>query len=293
MHCAIESLERRRLFATNLLLNGDFESPAIGAGQSGQAFTTFTAPATIGSGWKVTANSVDIVSNAFPAAFAVKPASGKQVIDMDGLAPGTLTQSVPTVSGHRYLLTFSWTATPFLGGGAPDVRKLDVQFAGKTLVSLSKSAVGLTATAPGWQTLQYLVTASSASSAVTFIAKSAGTLGAAIDNVSLVAAPFGTASISGQVFGDGNGDGVKGVDAIGLLGWSVYIDLNNNAKRDTNELLVTTDRFGKFTLNNLAAGTYKVRVVQQTNWKLTTPAILSVTVTTTAVTNKLFGEQPI
>lgn len=292
MHCAIESLENRRLFATNLLLNGDFESPVIGAGASGQGFTTFTAPAAVGPGWKVTAGSVDIVSNAPGVTYSTKPASGKQLIDMDGLAPGTLTQSVPTVAARRYLLTFSWTATPFRGGG-PDVRMMDVQFGGKTIVSLSKSVVGLTSTAPGWQSSQFLVTATSSSSAVTFIAKSPGTLGMAIDKVSLVAAPTGTASISGQVFADGNGDGVKGADAIGLGGWSVYLDLNNNAKLDTNELSVKTDRFGNYSIKGLAAGTHKVRVVQQANWKLTTPAVLSLTVTSNALTNKLFGEQPI
>jgi hypothetical protein len=289
---AIEQLERRQLFATNLLLNGDFESPAIGVGASGQAFTTFPTGSTIGSGWKVTAGSVDVVSNSFPATFATKPASGKQCIDMDGLAPGTLSQNVATVSGHRYLLKFSYTPTPFAGGGSPDTRQLAVQFGGTTIVTLSKSVVGSNPASPPWTTVTYLVTAKSSASAVTFVAKSAGTLGMAIDAVSLTAVPFGTASISGQVFADGNGDGIKGVDAIGLSGWKVYIDLNNNGSFDTGDIVSTTDHLGKFSFTGLAAGTYKVKIVQQTGWKLTTSATLSITVSTTAVSGKLFGEQP-
>jgi hypothetical protein len=190
MHATLDSLEQRLLFATNLLLNGDFETPAIGVGASGQSFTTVPAGSSLISHWKVAAGSVDIVSNA-GVGFSTKPASGKQCIDMDGLAPGTLTQSAPTLAGHRYLLRFAWTATPFVGGGSPTTRKLDVQFGGRTIASLSKSVAGETPTNPGWKFSEYLVAATGSSSAVTFIAKSAGTLGMAIDAVSLVAAPFG------------------------------------------------------------------------------------------------------
>jgi hypothetical protein len=42
------------------------------------------------------------------------------------------------------------------------------------------------------------------------------------------------------------------------------------------------------------AGTYKLRVVQQTGWKLTTPSIVTVVLATgQQSTNKLFGEQPV
>ena len=43
--------------------------------------------------------------------------------------------------------------------------------------------------------------------------------------ISFTAIPAGTASISGQVFGDGNGDGKKGIDAIGLSGTSAGAQL--------------------------------------------------------------------
>jgi hypothetical protein len=293
MRPLIESLETRQLFAVNLLANGDFESPAIGLGASGQSYTTFATNATIGSGWKVTAGNVDVVSNT-PGTYATKPASGKQMIDMNGLTAGTISQTATTIANHRYLLKFAWTATPFLGGGAPDLRKLDVQFGGKTIASLSKSAVGLTPANPGWAYSEYLVTASASTSTVAFLSKSAGSLGIALDNVTLTEVPFGTASISGQVFADGNGDGLKGVDAIGLGGWTVFIDKDADGKLDTNEIRTTTDKFGNYKIGNLAAGTYVVKIVQQTGWKLTSASSFTITLTSgQTVANKLFGEQPI
>jgi hypothetical protein len=293
MHPIIESLESRRLLAANLLLNGSFETPAIGVGASGQGFTTFATGSTVGSGWKVDSGSVDIVSNATGTTYSTKAANGNQSIDLAGLAPGKLTQTVTTAASHRYLLTFAWTATPFLGGGSPDIRKMHVVFGGKTIATLSKTAVGLSGSSPGFATVTILVTATSASSALSFICDSAGTLGTMIDNVSLTAVPFGTAAITGQVFADGNGDGIKGTDAIGLSGWTVYIDLDKNGILDTGDIVTTTDHFGNFSIANLAAGTYTVKIATQVGWKTTTPASINVPVTTTTITDKLFGEQPI
>lgn len=295
MRALIQSLEGRTLLAGNLLINGDFETPNVGNGASGQGFTTYATGATLGTtGWKVTAGSVDIVRNAAGTTYATKPASGQQCVDLDGLQPGTISQSVTTVVGRRYLLKLAYTATPFVGGGAPTTRTASVLFGGATVVNLSKAVTGLTPQNAGWTYVEYLVTATSTTSAVAIKGTSAGSLGMAVDNVSLTEMPFGTAGISGQVFADGNGDGVKGTDAIGLSGWSVYIDANNNSKLDTNEIRAVTDRFGNYNIANLAAGSYKLRVVQQTNWKLTTPALLTITLTTgQKVTNKLFGEQPI
>jgi hypothetical protein len=57
---------------------------------------------------------------------------------------------------------------------------------------------------------------------------------------------------------------------------------------------VTTDHLGKFSIGQLAAGTYKVHIVQQTGWKLTTAPVLTITLANAqASTTSLFGEQPI
>jgi hypothetical protein len=294
MRSQIESLESRRLLSGNLLVNGSFETPQIGFGASGQDFTDYTVGHVAGAGWNVTANSVDIVSNKPGATFASAPAVGNQYLDLDGYAPGTISQTVATVVGQRYLLRFAYTATPFAGGGAPAGRTATVMFGGKPVTSLSKTETGETPTNPGWTYVSFIVTATSKSSAVAFVGKSVGTLGIALDDISLTTIPTGTSTISGQVFADGNGDGKKGIDAIGLSGWTVYIDLNNSGTLDQFDLKVTTDHFGKFLFGTLAAGTYKLRIVAQTGWKLTTAAVLTVTVGAgqTSLTS-LFGEQPI
>lgn len=295
MRAAMQTLEGRTLLAGNLLINGDFETPNIGNGASGQGFTTYPTNSTLGTtGWKVSAGSVDIVRNATGTTYATKPANGQQCVDLNGLQAGTITQNVTTVAGRRYLLRLAYTAAPFAGGGAPTTRTASVLFGSTTVVNLSKSVTGLTPQNAGWTYVEYLVTATTTTTAVTIKGTSAGSLGMAVDNVSLTEMPFGTAGISGQVFADGNGDGIKGTDAIGLSGWTVYLDTNNNSKLDTNEIRATTDRFGNYNITNLAAGTYRLRVVQQTNWKLTTPSLISITLTTgQKTTNRLFGEQPI
>ncbi|HEX4794488.1 MAG TPA: SdrD B-like domain-containing protein [Humisphaera sp.] len=294
MRNQIESLESRRLLSGNLVVNGSFETPQIGFGASGQDFTDYTVGQVAGAGWHVTANSVDIVSNKVGATFASTPAAGTQYLDLNGYAPGTISQSVATVIGRRYMLRFAYTATPFAGGGAPAVRTANVLFGGKTLTTLSKNETGETPNKPGWTYVSFIVTATTTSSAVAFVGKSLGSLGIALDDISLTAIPSGTSAVSGQVFADGNGDGKKGIDAIGLSGWTVWIDLNNNGTLDGADLKLTTDHLGKFSFSALAAGTYKLHIVAQSGWKLTTAPILTVSVAAGQTSStSLFGEQPI
>jgi choice-of-anchor C domain-containing protein len=287
----IELLERRSLLSANLLVNGSFETPQIGFGASGQDFTDYTSGQIAGAGWHVTSNSVDIVSNKVGATFASIPAAGNQYLDLDGYAPGTISQTVTTKPGQRYTFRFAFTATPF--GGAP-VRTATVKFNGSTITSLSKDVTGETPSKPAWVYKQFTLTATSTSSTISFVGTSAGGLGIALDDISFTAIAAGRASISGQVFADGNGDGHKGIDAIGLSGWTVWIDINGNGTLDTGDLKVTTDHLGKFSIGQLAAGTYKVHIVQQTGWKLTTAPVLTITLANAqASTTSLFGEQPI
>src|SRR5437773_8184847 len=80
-----------------------------------------------------------------------------------------------------------------------------------------------------------------------------------------------TASISGFVDDDLNASGKLDVDETGIAGRTVFIDLNNNNVLDSNETRATTDVRGRYTLSNLAAGTYKVREVLISGWTQTLP----------------------
>jgi hypothetical protein len=83
--------------------------------------------------------------------------------------------------------------------------------------------------------------------------------------------PGGTASIAGNVFHDFNRNGIKETGDTGLSGWVVYIDLDNDKVLDTHERRVLTDSAGSYIINNLAAGTYKVRVVLKSGYVQTLP----------------------
>src|SRR5258708_33636369 len=190
----METRERRSLLSANLLVNGGFETPQIGFGVSGQDCTDDSAGQIAGAGWHVTSNSVDIVSNKVGGTYASTPAVGTQYLDLDGYAPGTISQTVATVPSRRYTLRFAFAATPFVGNGA-DPRTANVLFAGKALTSLSKSTTGETPTKPGWAYKQFIVTAASTSSTVTFVGTSGGSLGIALDDISLTSMPAATASL--------------------------------------------------------------------------------------------------
>lgn len=81
-----------------------------------------------------------------------------------------------------------------------------------------------------------------------------------------------TASVSGTVFNDLDGDGTNYGPYFGLSGWRVYADLNNNGGYDAGEPTALTSSVGAYTLSGLAAGSYTIRDVVQTSWYASTPA---------------------
>jgi uncharacterized repeat protein (TIGR01451 family) len=79
---------------------------------------------------------------------------------------------------------------------------------------------------------------------------------------------FGTFSlldVSGTVFTDGDGDGVKGTGEAGVAALTVFLDGSNggtvNGTLDAVETRVATDGNGLYTFTNLGPGTLRVRVV--------------------------------
>src|SRR5262249_50647853 len=103
-----------------------------------------------------------------------------------------------------------------------------------------------------------------------------------------------TASISGRVFGDSNGNGLRDPGEEGLGLWTVYIDTNNDGKVDGKEVSAITDINGNWSFKNLLAGTYTVRVVPVAGSVATKPTggVLKLTIKTgQASTGNLFGEK--
>lgn len=77
-------------------------------------------------------------------------------------------------------------------------------------------------------------------------------------------------NISGTVFGDKDADGKFDTNEIGEAGWTVWIDKDNDGKLDTGETSTVTTSSGAFSFNNLPAGSFHIRILNQTHYKVTT-----------------------
>jgi protocatechuate 3,4-dioxygenase beta subunit len=97
-------------------------------------------------------------------------------------------------------------------------------------------------------------------------------------------------SIRGTVFRDGNANGVRNTNELGLGAWTVYIDSNRNGRRDTGELNVKTDALGKFEFESLKPGTYTARVALNAGYRSTTSSALTISLSSgSTAAGKLFG----
>jgi hypothetical protein len=76
----------------------------------------------------------------------------------------------------------------------------------------------------------------------------------------------GTLSISGRIYDDSNGDGIKGSAEVGLVGWDVLL-----LKPDSGSVAQESDRNGYYIFTGLLPGSYKVVTNAKENWTATAP----------------------
>jgi len=86
-----------------------------------------------------------------------------------------------------------------------------------------------------------------------------------------------TATIRGSVFDDADGDHVRDPSEKPLPGWVVYLDQNQNRRRDSNEWWRVTDNAGHYTFGGLSPGTYYVAEEVRPGFAQTAPVSASVT----------------
>jgi hypothetical protein len=165
--------------ATNLVVNGGFETPRI------SGFFTYTAPSGF-TGWTVAGGGVDLTAANF-----YSPATGIQSLDLNSVVSGRIYQDLLTVPGQRYLLTFSLAANPLPDNPAfpsPSVKRLEARWDAQVLGRYSHDATGRTASNVGWHDITALVTGTG-SDRLTFLSITPGSAGPAIDNVFLIPVP--------------------------------------------------------------------------------------------------------
>jgi choice-of-anchor C domain-containing protein len=177
----LEALEDRALPA-NLLVNGGFEEPPV---PEGSDFVTVTLESSDQiPGWSV-GGSVDVVKGTW------QPSEGDQSLDLNGFAPGLISQSFATTPGARYRLSFAYADTPgepVITSGLGDEASATVRvFAEDETVLLNQS---LTHSGSAPDNMQYTpfsdtFTATSATSFLLFEAQSQGDGGVVLDAVSV------------------------------------------------------------------------------------------------------------
>ena len=102
-------------------------------------------------------------------------------------------------------------------------------------------------------------------------------------------------AVTGAVFDDADGNGLREAAEPGLRGRRVFADLNGDGLWQKPEPRATTDRLGQWVLSGLDAGSYLVRIIARPGYASTTPAggAMTVTASTGGTTSgeHLFGER--
>ena len=151
--------------------NGSFEQ-----GTDPGSFTTVNAGDTNITGWTVTKGNVDYIGSYWQAE------DGQRSIDMSGFfQAGGLSQTLNTVAGHTYTVTFWLAGNP---DGGPGVKTLNVDTGG-TATAYTFTVTNQTHDAMGWETHTYNFTATGSTTTLTFATDDASAYGPALDNVSV------------------------------------------------------------------------------------------------------------
>jgi len=81
-----------------------------------------------------------------------------------------------------------------------------------------------------------------------------------------------TYSLSGNVFNDTDGDGIKDTGETNRANVRVYVDKDKDGVFDTGEKSALTNTSGNYTITGLAAGSTRVRIVGISGYRISTPS---------------------
>jgi choice-of-anchor C domain-containing protein len=161
--------------SANLVADGDFTVPPV-AGD----FSTIDAGGTIGP-WSVDTGSVDLIGNYWQA-----PPLGGGSVDLDGNAPGSISQSLDLSAG-KYSLSFYLSGNP---DGLPSTKTVEVTIGGVTK-TFTFTIGGNSKSSMNWALETLAFTWGGGDTALDFISMDTGSpYGGVIGDVDLEAAPL-------------------------------------------------------------------------------------------------------
>lgn len=142
----------------NMIVNGSFEYPSV----SGNGWGYFMNDGLTG-GWVATSSGpVEIQYGGFGAGSL----AGSQHLELDADVPGSIKQTMTTVPGKTYWLSFYYTPRPGCGSN-----RIEVKWNGSSIAILDGDGRGLPATA-AWTQKTYTLTATTSSTDLEFIDES-------------------------------------------------------------------------------------------------------------------------
>ncbi|MFF7191959.1 choice-of-anchor C family protein [Streptomyces sp. NPDC008222] len=170
-----------RLAAPSLALSrfddGSFETPTIPPA----TFQEFTAGQAIGP-WQVSNGTVDLIGAGYWQA-----AEGNQSVDLNGINPGTVSQTFTTVPGTHYTVTYALAGNP---AGPPTVKTGKVLVDGQDVQNFSFDVTSKTSTNMGYVYRQVTFVATSTSTTLSFASTTPNSSwGPVIDDVTVKPCP--------------------------------------------------------------------------------------------------------
>ncbi len=160
----------------NLLINGSFEDTSAQAGIQGIASGTWQNFLSL-PGWTSNANGIEVRHNVSGTA-----QDGNNFVELDTTRNSVAMQSLSTIAGAMYDLSFYFAARPGTGGMASDTNNISVFWNGVELGLIT----GVSANKHNWLRYNFSVLGTGGNDSLEF--RAAGTsdsYGGSLDNVSL------------------------------------------------------------------------------------------------------------
>jgi choice-of-anchor C domain-containing protein len=162
--------------------NGSFENGNL----PNPVYTTLAATDTTSlDSWKVASGSIDYIGSFWQAA------DGSRSLDMNGLAPGSISQELETITGATYQVSFNLSGNSDRTNAGPStnpsIKVLTVSAGGKSESFNFDVATEInTRTDMKWKIKAFSFVATGMNTTLTFASQTPGAYGPALDNVVII-----------------------------------------------------------------------------------------------------------